>query len=157
MSSVVISGNTSGTITLDAPAIAGTTVLTLPATTGNIVTDSATQTLTNKTLTAPNLGTPSALVGTNITGTANAFNAGIGVNQTWTNLTGSRSASTTYTNSTGKPIQLSVRNTNQVIITVSGLALGFMSSAAGSTMNAIIPNGGTYSYTGTIDSWFELR
>ena len=77
--------------------------------------------------------------------------------QAWTNLTGSRSASTTYTNSTGKPIQLSVRNTNAVIITVNGLDLGFMSSAAGSTMNAIIPNGGTYSYTGTVDRWFELR
>ena len=38
MSSVVISGNTSGTITLDAPAVAGTTVLTLPATSGTIVT-----------------------------------------------------------------------------------------------------------------------
>jgi hypothetical protein len=55
MSSVVISGNTSGTITLDAPAVAGTTTLTLPATTGNIVTDSATQTLTNKTLTSPTI------------------------------------------------------------------------------------------------------
>ena len=51
MSSVIIAGNTSGTITLDAPAVAGTTTLTLPATTGNIVTDTATQTLTNKTLT----------------------------------------------------------------------------------------------------------
>jgi hypothetical protein len=157
LSKLVLSGDTSGSVTLDAPAVSGTTTLTLPATTGNIVTDSATQTLTNKTLTAPNLGTPSALVGTNITGTANAFNAGIGVNQTWTNLTGSRSANTTYTNSTGKPIQLSVRNTNQVTITVNSLAIGFLSSAAGSTMNAIIPNGGTYSYTGTIDSWFELR
>ena len=37
MSSVVISGNTSGTITLDAPAVAGTTVLTLPATTGTVM------------------------------------------------------------------------------------------------------------------------
>ena len=36
MSSVVISGNTSGTITLDAPAVAGTTTLTLPATTGTV-------------------------------------------------------------------------------------------------------------------------
>ena len=36
MSSVVISGNTSGTITLDAPAVAGTTTLTLPATTSTL-------------------------------------------------------------------------------------------------------------------------
>jgi hypothetical protein len=36
MSSVIIAGNTSGTITLDAPAVAGTTTLTLPTNTGNI-------------------------------------------------------------------------------------------------------------------------
>lgn len=38
MSSVVIAGNTSGTITLDAPNVAGSTVLTLPTTSGTIVT-----------------------------------------------------------------------------------------------------------------------
>jgi hypothetical protein len=38
MSSVIISGNTSGTITLDAPNVAGTTTLTLPTTSGTIVT-----------------------------------------------------------------------------------------------------------------------
>ena len=36
MSSLVIAGNTSGTVTLDAPAVAGTTTLTLPASTGTI-------------------------------------------------------------------------------------------------------------------------
>jgi hypothetical protein len=38
MSSVVISGNTSGTITLDAPNVAGTTVLTLPTANGTVLT-----------------------------------------------------------------------------------------------------------------------
>ena len=37
MSSVVISGDTSGAITLAAPAVAGTTTLTLPATTGSVI------------------------------------------------------------------------------------------------------------------------
>jgi len=37
MSSVIIAGNTSGTITLDAPAVAGTTTLTLPATSGTVL------------------------------------------------------------------------------------------------------------------------
>jgi hypothetical protein len=37
MSSVVISGDTSGSVTLQAPAVAGTTVLTLPATSGVVV------------------------------------------------------------------------------------------------------------------------
>jgi len=38
MSSVIIAGNTSGTITLDAPSVAGTTTLTLPTTNGTITT-----------------------------------------------------------------------------------------------------------------------
>jgi len=38
MSSVVISGDTSGTVTLQAPAVAGTTTLTLPATSGTVIT-----------------------------------------------------------------------------------------------------------------------
>ena len=38
MASVVIAGNTSGSVTLDAPAVAGTTTLTLPTTSGTIVT-----------------------------------------------------------------------------------------------------------------------
>lgn len=48
--SVVLLGSTSGSITLQEPAVAGTTVLDLPATSGNVVVDSATQTLTNKTI-----------------------------------------------------------------------------------------------------------
>ena len=39
MSSVVISGDTSGAITLSAPAVAGTNTITLPARTGNIAVD----------------------------------------------------------------------------------------------------------------------
>ena len=55
MASVVISGDVSGTISLVAPSAAGTTTLTLPTTTGNVVADTATQTLTNKTLTSPTI------------------------------------------------------------------------------------------------------
>lgn len=38
MSSVVIAGDTSGTVTLSAPSVAGTTTLTLPSTSGTVVT-----------------------------------------------------------------------------------------------------------------------
>lgn len=55
MASIVVAGDTSGSITLAAPLVAGTTTLTLPATTGNVVVDLATQTLTNKTLTSPTI------------------------------------------------------------------------------------------------------
>jgi hypothetical protein len=66
MSSVVISGNTSGTITLDAPAVAGTTTLTLPATSGTVLTTAASQTLTT-----PNVVGPLTLTSGGITFNAN--------------------------------------------------------------------------------------
>lgn len=39
MSSVIIAGDTSGTVTLQAPSVAGSTVLTLPATNGTVLTN----------------------------------------------------------------------------------------------------------------------
>lgn len=41
MASIKLKGNTSGEITIDVPAVAGTNTLTLPATTGNVLTDGA--------------------------------------------------------------------------------------------------------------------
>jgi len=77
MASVVISGDTSGAVTITAPAVAGTPTLTLPTTTDTLVGKATTDTLTNKTLVAPALGTPSALVLTNATGLPQA---GLGTN-----------------------------------------------------------------------------
>jgi hypothetical protein len=53
MSSIVVNGDTSGQVTLEAPAIAGTPILTLPTVTGNIlastaVSSSVANTVTNK-------------------------------------------------------------------------------------------------------------
>jgi hypothetical protein len=53
--SLILQGSTSGSVTLQEPAVAGTTVLDLPATSGNVVVDSATQTLTNKSIVATQL------------------------------------------------------------------------------------------------------
>jgi hypothetical protein len=66
---VKLNGATSGSITIDAPAVAGTNTLTLPAVTDTLVGLAATQTLTGKTLTSPTLTSP-ILTSPTITGAA---------------------------------------------------------------------------------------
>jgi hypothetical protein len=95
--------------------------------------------------------------------------AAIGVNQTWQDLTSSRSLGTTYTNNTGRPIMVSV-NTNSTVntittttLTINGLAVASNGSQGGNLngVTAIVPNGNTYSCSGgsgsSLNSWFELR
>jgi hypothetical protein len=97
---------------------------------------------------------------------------GIGIGQTWQDVTGSRAAGTTYTNSTGKPIFISVfgtgsPNSGVMSMTVDGVSLGQQGSAAVSsgvfysTMTAIVPNGSTYRVNSvnnwSLGSWAELR
>jgi len=57
VASLGFSGSTSGTTTVQATAVAGTTTLTLPAATDTLVGKATTDTLTNKTLTAPVIST----------------------------------------------------------------------------------------------------
>ena len=136
MSSVVIKGDTSGQVTLDAPAVAGTVAVTLPSASGTMAT----------------------------TGDV------IGVGQTWQDVTGSRTAGTTYTNSTGKPIQVIVsfqssNQTNFALGTINGLTVYGSVTTSGShwgTISYIVPNGNTYSAnmnggSVTATNWLELR
>ena len=55
MASVIISGDTSGAVTITAPAVAGTPTLTLPTTTDTLVGKATTDTLTNKSIVASQL------------------------------------------------------------------------------------------------------
>ncbi len=64
------SGSTSGTTTLQATAVAGTTTLTLPAATDTLVGLATTDVLTNKTLTSPTINTATIATPT-ITGGTN--------------------------------------------------------------------------------------
>jgi hypothetical protein len=64
VSSFGFSGSTSGTTTVQATAVAGTTTLTLPAATDTLVGRATSDTLTNKTLTSPTIN--GATIGTSI-------------------------------------------------------------------------------------------
>ena len=57
MSSIVISGDTSGAITLAAPAVAGTNTITLPAGTGTIVVNGVNSSVVSGTAVASTSGT----------------------------------------------------------------------------------------------------
>jgi hypothetical protein len=93
---------------------------------------------------------------------------GLGVGQTWQDVTASRAKATTYTNSTGKPIMVNITLNNGASgsssITVNGLGnvAQTNTTTAGQiiTMSTIVPNGQTYigvSATGSVTTWMELR
>lgn len=82
---------------------------------------------------------------------------GIGVNQTWQDLTASRASGVTYTNSTGKPIYLRIGSSQAGNIIIDGITTGSTSSSASSTTSALIPNGSTYLRNGIFSNWSELR
>jgi len=84
----------------------------------------------------------------------------IGVGQTWMAVTDSRSSGVTYTNSTGKPIAVSVQGNSRVVsMTVGGVSTTVYLPGTDYAM-VIVPNGQTYTATITDDAllyWAELR
>lgn len=97
---------------------------------------------------------------------------GVGAGQTWTSVT--RALGTTYTNSTGRAIQLGVtinipNGANALVnITIGGTLFGTLGVTAQAApglrlpIHLIIPNGVTYLVSvnlgsPTISNWFELR
>lgn len=93
----------------------------------------------------------------------------IGYGQTYTDVTASRALSTTYTNSSARPLVVSVNctmpSTAQLIATVNGVAVAWSNSQQSGNetgLQFIVPPGGTYSIAPTAGSpaivkWFELK
>lgn len=94
----------------------------------------------------------------------------LGVGQAWQDFTGSRTWATTYTNTTGRPIQISIATRDPVAgnlgsnLYVSGVKVAnfYLSGSSQATVTAIVPPGATYQLTrddtnDTILLWVELR
>lgn len=119
------------------------------------------------------------LTGKVVTGTGVEFSsssvqtdAATGYGQSWQNVTGSRLAGTTYTNTTTKPIMvvmgLQTNNpANTALFAVGGVTIweaqvGTPSGNYAASLSAIVPPGATYILTYTVGSydinqWAELR
>jgi hypothetical protein len=94
-----------------------------------------------------------------------AFSAmsSLGYGQTWQDLTGSRALSTTYYNTTGRPIMVLISlsiGAGAGAATVNGVAIGSTDVATGTVtpISFIVPTGASYSYANdAISKWAELR
>lgn len=97
---------------------------------------------------------------------------GIGTSQSWQNVTSSRSAGVTYTNTTNKPIEVKIicQNTNTgggigISLSVNGTVIDSQSMITANTIeklsvSAIVPPLSTYLYTqdsGDTYTWHELK
>ena len=101
-------------------------------------------------------------------GQALASLSSLGYGQTWQDVTGSRVVGTTYYNTTGRPINVSVLlqavTTTNATIVVSGITVYGAQGTSGGYLpaSAIVPPGASYSANATsgsagLYSWSELR
>ena len=157
--------NISGGTNLDETTLLSTTAMTTGATSASVVysasaiTSSPFRVVGTVVSTQATAGTwattPSLVQGYG--GQAMASMQSLGFGQTWQNMSASRAAGTTYTNSTGKPIFVYVVSGVTATITVSGITSQAFSSYT--VASFIVPNAGTYSVSSVNTGvyWLELR
>lgn len=96
-------------------------------------------------------------------------NSMLGVGQTWQNFSNQRSKNTAYTNTTGKPIVVTIylaqtSGTSDISIVVNGAGVCYQNSIGlNFTLSAIVPHGSSYFLSVSENtvismwSWMELR
>lgn len=155
---VEISGSTSGTTTLQATAVAGTTTITLPAATDTLVGKATTDTLTNKTLTDPVISSISN-TGTLTLPTSTDTLVGRATTDTLTNKTLTNPTVTNYVESvvsignSGTSQTLALTNGTVQTVTMTGNCTFTMpTNVAGKSFILIAVQDGTGSRTATFTS-----
>jgi hypothetical protein len=130
MSSVVISGDTSGTVSLQAPAVAGSTVLTLPATSGTVITTTS--------------------------GTASSATTAT----TSTNLAGGSNGTIPYQSASGTTQMLAVGTSGQLLQTNGAGAPSWVTPSTGAmslVSTQTVSNAASLSWTGlTLDKYMII-
>jgi hypothetical protein len=109
-------------------------------------------------------GTSGNVLTSNGSAWVSAASAGVGINQTWQDVTASRVANTEYTNDTLRPIVVNVYRANSSTnadLIVDGITVATINPStnpsSGSTISIIIPVGSVYKFTQTFEFWVELR
>jgi len=175
MSSVVISGDTSGSVTLQAPAVSGTTVLTLPATSGTVLTTASGTAATATNLAGGSNGTipyQSADGTTQMLAVGSSgqslLSGGVGA-PTWgtpalatssTNLAGGSNGTIPYQSAAGTTQMLAVGTSGQVLrsngvaapswVTPSAGAVTLLGTVTATAASTILVNSG---FTSTYDTY----
>ncbi len=141
---VATRANADGTISLIKKD--GTSAGTINA--DGLFNNTLTSTNTNQALTAAQ---GKVLKDTLDTTTSSTF----GVGQTWQDLTSSRSSGVTYTNTTGKPIQIYIMTgTQSSTLVIDGVTI----AVHGESMpQIIVPLTSSYRFSGVVFTWAELR
>jgi len=172
------SGASAGTLTLPASPIAGDAITVYAVGAGNCtIQRNGPQTIYAQGQSATtsivlNTGASVTLLYDGAAWVQAAGNNSVGYGQTWQVVTGSRSAETTYYNTTGRPILIwvsarSISALMQITLQINGVTVGesYASFNTGSATHpgvlvAVIPPGASYlvsSSSYTITYWSELR
>jgi len=152
MSAIVIAGDTSGTVTLQAPSVSGSTVLTLPNTSGDLVSATSTTTFTNKSISG-STNTLTNVPASALTGTVGATNGGTG-------LTSYSTGDIVYASATNTLSKLTA-GTNGYVLTLAagvpswaagggGLTIGTTSISGGTTGQLLYDNAGVVGELATV-------
>ncbi len=80
-----------------------------------------------------------------------------GLNQVWQDVGVNRASGVTYTNTTGKPIDVIIGKNSGVTVTASVNGVSIIADSSGNNFTFVVPDRGNYVVTGAVVRWYEFR